>query len=96
MKCPFDLTADVFPSDLENDDDINRLDGNPGINRRVAEVTPRPGTEMERFPLSITLLPRSESVRAKRKRRQMQKRQNLQRQPFSACRLGGGCSWRHT
>ena len=52
----------------KNDDDINRLDGTPGINRRVAEVIiAEAGTEMERFPTSITLLPGSESVRAKTK-----------------------------
>jgi transposase len=35
----------------KDDDDINRLDGTPGINRRVAEVIiAEAGTEMERFP----------------------------------------------
>jgi transposase len=35
----------------KNDDDINHLDGTPGINRRVAEVIiAEAGTEMERFP----------------------------------------------
>ena len=35
----------------KNDDDIKRLDGTPGINRRVAEVIiAEAGTEMERFP----------------------------------------------
>ena len=35
----------------KNDDDINRLDGTPGINRRVDEVIiAEAGTEMERFP----------------------------------------------
>ncbi len=63
-----ELDAHIEALLRKNDDEINRLDGTPGINRRVAEVIiAEAGTEMERFPLSITLLPGSESVRAKTK-----------------------------
>lgn len=46
-----ELDAHIEALLRKNDDEINRLDGTPGINRRVAEVIiAEAGTEMERFP----------------------------------------------
>jgi transposase len=46
-----ELDAHIEALLRKNDDDINRLDGTPGINRRVAEViVAEAGTEMNRFP----------------------------------------------
>ena len=58
--------------------------------------SPRLAQRWSVFPLSITLLPGSESVRAKTKAPANAKAARLAKATVLCVRLGGGCSWRHT